>query len=79
MDGLFRKCNATYQVPNSKAVLYKGETIWIPVFAIHRDPEFYPEPERFDPDRFTKENVAARHPYAYMPFGEGPRNCIGEH
>lgn len=58
-------------------MLPKGQIILIPVLGIHRDPEIYPEPLRFDPERFTKENIAARPPHAWMSFGDGPRNCIG--
>ncbi|EDW32573.1 GL10370 [Drosophila persimilis] len=47
------------------------------VHSIHHDPEIYPQPEHFDPSRFEADQVKSRHPMAYLPFGDGPRNCIG--
>ncbi|KAK0045265.1 cytochrome P450 3A24 [Biomphalaria pfeifferi] len=55
----------------------KDMIILIPICAIHSDPEIYPDPGKFDPERFNSENKATRHPYAHLPFGQGPRNCIG--
>uniref|UniRef100_A0A8D1F3E5 unspecific monooxygenase n=1 Tax=Sus scrofa TaxID=9823 RepID=A0A8D1F3E5_PIG len=55
----------------------KGTVMMVPVFSIHRDPELWPEPEEFRPERFSKKNKDTINPYTYLPFGTGPRNCIG--
>jgi cytochrome P450 len=54
-----------------------GVSITTPVFTLHRLPEFWPDPEKFDPERFSAENKTNILPYTYLPFGAGPRNCIG--
>jgi cytochrome P450 len=56
-----------------------GATVLLVTYATHRHPEFWPDPDRFDPDRFLPEAVAGRHRHAYVPFGTGQRACIGRH
>ncbi|HEX9334745.1 MAG TPA: cytochrome P450, partial [Pseudonocardiaceae bacterium] len=56
-----------------------GTDILFNSYLLHRHPEFWDDPERFDPTRFTPERIAARHKYAYIPFGAGPRICLGKH
>ncbi|XP_029950461.1 cytochrome P450 3A40-like [Salarias fasciatus] len=58
-------------------VIPKDMVVMVPTWPLHRDPEIWPEPERFKPERFTKGNKETIDPYTYMPFGMGPRNCIG--
>lgn len=55
----------------------KGSGVFISPYVMHRNPKFFPEPERFDPERFSAENEAALPRNAYMPFGDGPHICIG--
>jgi cytochrome P450 len=55
----------------------KGQTVYINIYGVHRDARFFPEPDRFDPERFSPENEKQMHKYAYLPFGGGPRVCIG--
>ncbi|XP_017112415.1 probable cytochrome P450 6w1 [Drosophila elegans] len=54
-----------------------GMPIYMSTLAIHWDPQYWPEPEKFDPERFSPENRNNLNMDAYMPFGVGPRNCIG--
>ncbi|XP_045469353.1 probable cytochrome P450 6a14 isoform X2 [Harmonia axyridis] len=72
-----RVCTKSYRVPGTEIVLQKGANVLIPVYGIHYDPLYYPEPEKFIPERFSDENKKSRHPFAFLPFGEGPRMCIG--
>ncbi|CAH1645260.1 unnamed protein product [Spodoptera littoralis] len=80
---LDRLCQKDYNLgkPNPKAekdyIVRKGTGVLIPVYSIHHDPKYFPNPEKFDPERFSAENRHTINPLTYMPFGIGPRNCIG--
>ncbi|KAK7869854.1 hypothetical protein R5R35_006665 [Gryllus longicercus] len=74
---LRRGVTIPYTIPGTNVLLDKGSSVVIPVYALHHDPEYFPEPKRFDPERFSDEEKAKRPHYVYLPFGEGPRNCIG--
>lgn len=73
---LHRIVTKDYTLPNG-GIAPKGTYVVIPAAAFHMDPKLFPNPQQFDPDRFTEGEKSKRHPFAYLPFGEGPRICIG--
>lgn len=77
---IVRVCTKDWQMPESNLVIEKGVTINVPAFAMQRDPKYYPNPERFIPERFSAENCAGKTfaDMPYLPFGDGPRVCIGQ-
>lgn len=67
-----------YKIPNTPHVIEKGTPVYFSILGLHRDPKYFPDPNKFDPERFSaanKNNIVAG---VYMPFGDGPRNCIGK-
>ncbi|XP_070393465.1 cytochrome P450 3A16-like [Dermacentor albipictus] len=74
---LTRCTSDDYVIGDTGIKLPKGCSIVIPVYAIHHDPEFFSDPEGFNPERFSDENLESIRPYTYLPFGAGPRNCLG--
>lgn len=56
-----------------------GADVMICPYTLHRHPDFWPDPHRFDPERFDPASAASAHRYAYIPFGAGPRVCVGSH
>ncbi|XP_011882068.1 PREDICTED: cytochrome P450 4C1-like [Vollenhovia emeryi] len=70
--------NTGEDVELSSYLVPAGTYVHLDIFGVHRDPNFWPNPEVFDPDRFLPEKIRNRHPYSYIPFSAGPRNCIGQ-
>lgn len=75
---LDRICAENYKIPETDVIIEKGTFVYIPMFGLHYDPKYFPEPHKYDPERFNDENKKNIPPYSYIPFGEGPRNCIGK-
>lgn len=73
-----RSCNSDYLVPGTKSVINAGDLIWVPVFGLLRDEEYFPNSSRFDPERFSSKNKHKVPSGAFLPFGSGPRGCAGE-
>jgi cytochrome P450 len=75
---LNRRAETDYLFEETGFTLDKGVSILVPVSGLHYDPDFFPDPYKYDPERFSEENRSKIKPYTYLPFGDGPRNCIGE-
>lgn len=77
LPGISRECTIDYKVPGTNVVIEKGTPVMIPVWAFHYDEHIYPEPHKFQPERFSAENRKGFVEQPWLPFGEGPRRCIG--
>jgi len=75
-----RLCVKDYNLVNGdiNIKLKKGDNVWFPIYGFHTNPTYFPNPEKFDPERFSNENKKNIDSAVYLPFGSGPRNCIGK-
>ncbi|KXJ68265.1 hypothetical protein RP20_CCG004662 [Aedes albopictus] len=73
---LNRECTLDYKVPNSELLIRKGTQLVLPIYGFSMDETYFPEPERYNPERFDEASKKYDEK-AYYPFGDGPRNCIG--
>lgn len=71
-----RKCEETCEI-NERLTIPSGMDVIVPIYALHHDPDAWPDPEVYDPERFRGPAKDTRHPFQFLPFGTGPRNCIG--
>jgi len=72
-----RSCTQDYRIPGTDITLKKDDLISFSPKGLHEDPEHFSHPDEFWPEHFSKEEKAARNPYAFQAFGQGPRSCIG--
>ncbi|KAF5288522.1 hypothetical protein FQA39_LY15390 [Lamprigera yunnana] len=77
-----RQCQKSYTInpihSSEKQIrMEKGQMVWIPICALHHDEKYFSNPLKFDPERFNDENRPKINPSVYVPFGTGPRMCIG--
>ncbi|CAD0202384.1 unnamed protein product [Chrysodeixis includens] len=74
---LSRECARTYTIPELGVTIDEGVGITIPLQALHTDPQYYDEPDVFRPERFLPDQLDNNNKFVYLPFGDGPRACIG--
>lgn len=78
VPALVRICTKNYKIPDTNVTVEKGTNILISLLGLQKDPKYFEMPNVFDPDRFLPENANKKTPYTYLPFGDGPRSCIGK-
>lgn len=71
-----RECTVDYRIPNTDFTIKKGTAIIVPLLGIHRDEQYFPQPMDYKPERFLEDKMEYDQD-AFMPFGIGPRHCIG--
>lgn len=72
-----RKVNEDVRLASGPYTIPKGTTVVLANYAVHRRPDCYENPDKFDPDNFLPEKMSKRHYYSYVPFSAGPRSCVG--
>lgn len=70
VDNQNRRSVKDYQIPNTNLTIPAGTNIILPIVGLHNDERYYENPEKFDPERFTEENVKKRRPFTFIPFCE---------
>ncbi|KAJ4429424.1 hypothetical protein ANN_21593 [Periplaneta americana] len=79
---LDRRCERDYEIPDPHGsgtiILPAGTAVYISNFGIQNNPKYFPNPENFDPERFSEDNKRNRSNMLHMPFGDGPRKCLGK-
>lgn len=65
-----------YKFPDTNLIIKKGTKIYIPFYALHMDEKYFPDPQKYNPERFLDKTINSDGVY-YMPFGAGPRICLG--
>lgn len=70
--------DTTLEIDGKQLLIERGTPVTVPAYSIHHDPQYYENPEVFDPERFSEESSASRHPQTFLVFGDGPRICLGQ-
>ncbi|XP_068628117.1 cytochrome P450 6B5-like [Battus philenor] len=73
-----RICLKNYTIPELNLTIEAGTRLIIPIQSLQMDAKYYDNPTEFRPERFSQESIEKRNKYVYIPFGEGPRKCLGE-
>lgn len=78
VNNIPRECMEDYKIPGTDLTIERGVYVHLPTLALHTDPIYWKNPDTFDPDRFSEQNLSSIIPGTYLPFGDGPRICIGK-
>lgn len=79
MPWMDRVASEDFEFPGTGVKIEKGTVVFMPCYSIQRDPMYFEDPDAFVPERFDTDNASSNDKTAWLPFGSGPRACIGEY